>query len=168
VCVPFTPVPAETNFAADENNLKASPNRVPDDIKPEGTKLRDDLRLSVLVVDDVFINIEVATMILESLGCQTDRAMSGQEAIDAVKNKSYDIIYMDRQMPEMDGIEATQRIRKISGSETVPWIVALTASAQEDQKEEYLQAGANDFLSKPIDVDSVSRSVENYKKIKLS
>lgn len=168
VCVPFFPVPAETNFAADENNLKASPNRVPDDIKPVGTKLRDDLRLSVLVVDDVFINIEVATMILESLGCQTDRAMSGQEAIDAVKNKSYDIIYMDRQMPEMDGIEATQRIRKISGSETVPWIVALTASAQEDQKEEYLQAGANDFLSKPIDVDSVSRSVENYKKIKLS
>lgn len=180
VTVPFSPVliADENNFGADEEGPEASPDNVvietsPDNVlnksSPETVPIKEapwrhDSKPIVLVVDDALINIEVATMILEAVGCHVERAMSGQEAIDAVKAKSYDIIYMDRQMPEMDGLEATQKIRELTGSDTYPWIVALTASAQEDQKEEYLQAGANDFLSKPIDVDSVSRSVEQYKK----
>lgn len=169
VYIPYSPVLTadESISGEDESNPEASTKIVKDNVQPEKAQLLDKAKLNVLVVDDVFINIEVATMILETIGCNVERAMSGQEAIDAMQAKSYDIIYMDRQMPEMDGLEATQKIRKITGSDTTPWIVALTASAQEDQKEEYLRAGANDFLSKPIDVDSVSRSVENYKKAKL-
>jgi signal transduction histidine kinase/ActR/RegA family two-component response regulator len=118
--------------------------------------------LKILVVDDQLINIEVAAMILEQLGYECARASSGHEAINLIKHGRFDIVYMDRQMPEMDGLEATSAIRKITKSDTYPWIVALTASAQQEEKAEYLAAGANDFVSKPVNIESFTKSIQKY------
>lgn len=123
-------------------------------------KTRHDL--NILVVDDQVVNIEVAAMILQQLGYNCQKASSGQEALDLAQRESFDIIYMDRQMPEMDGLETMNAIRKITNSATHPWVVALTASAREDEKEEYLAAGANDFMSKPVDIESFKTSIQKY------
>lgn len=127
-----------------------------DDFKNEHKNLK------ILVVDDNPMNIVVAEMILEELGYDIDKAGSGLGAIEAVQNKNYDIIYMDRHMPEMDGLEATRRIRELSRSDTYPWIVAFTASTQKSEKDEYLQAGANDFLSKPIETAYMDKTIRTY------
>lgn len=118
--------------------------------------------LKILVVDDMEMNLEVATMMLEELGCSADAVGSGYEAITAITQSDYDIIFMDRQMPGMDGLVATRQIRKQLGSPTRPWIIAMTASAQEDQKQEYLDSGANDFIGKPIDFDALSSRLQRY------
>lgn len=119
-------------------------------------------KLKILVVDDMEMNVDVAVMMLEEMGCTPDAVSSGGEAIAAVSASDYDIVFMDRQMPGMDGLTATREIRKQLGSTTRPWIIAMTASAQEDQKQEYLESGANDFIGKPIDFDSMSERLSRY------
>jgi signal transduction histidine kinase/CheY-like chemotaxis protein/HPt (histidine-containing phosphotransfer) domain-containing protein len=106
----------------------------------------------VLVVDDNVINLTVALGYLEKHGINADTAQSGAEAIDMVKAKPYDLVLMDHMMPEMDGIEATERIRALPDKRCskVP-IVALSANAVAGMEQTFLKAGMNDFLSKPID-----------------
>ena len=71
---------------------------------------------------------------------------------------------MDRQMPEMDGLTATRMIRHISGSASTPWIIAMTASAQEDEKQEYLDSGANDFIAKQSDINALQERMREYQR----
>lgn len=118
--------------------------------------------LKVLVVDDMPMNLEVAVMMLEELGCRPESAGSAAEAIDAIARRDYDIVFMDRQMPETDGLEATRRIRQQLGVADRPWIIAMTASAQEDEKQEYLQSGANDFIGKPVDFQTLELKLQHY------
>lgn len=118
--------------------------------------------LKILVVDDMEMNTDVAVMMLEDLGYAADVAQSAQAAIEAVAQHDYDIIFMDRHMPEMDGLEATRIIRRQLGDNRHPWIIAMTASAQEDEKLEYLNSGANDFLGKPIDFEGLQRIIQHY------
>ncbi|MCL2231484.1 MAG: response regulator [Treponema sp.] len=104
---------------------------------------------SVLVVDDVESNIYVAAGLMKFYKIQIDTAMSGQEAIDKVKDgKTYDIMFVDHMMPKMDGMETTKHLRDMGY--TAP-IVALTASAVVGQAEIFLQNGFDEFISKPID-----------------
>ncbi len=106
----------------------------------------------VLVVDDNMINRKVATAMLDSYGFQIHEANSGKTAIELVKKNVYDMIFMDHMMPEMDGVEATQIIRREcqdTASQTI--IVALTANAIQGAKEMYLENGFEDFLSKPFE-----------------
>jgi len=110
----------------------------------------------LLVVDDNHPNLLVAEGLLERYGCQVDFATSGQEALQFVLQRHYDLIFMDHMMPEMDGLEATMRIRDLGKKKeherlgTVP-IVALTANAVFGMKEVFLQNGMNDFVPKPVD-----------------
>ncbi len=106
----------------------------------------------VLVVDDNAINRKLAVAMLRAYGFEISQAESGQEAIEKVKTKHYDLILMDHMMPEMDGMEATKIIRsecKDTAEGTI--IVALTANAIQGAKEMYLENGFDDFLSKPFD-----------------
>ena len=107
----------------------------------------------VLVADDVLINQRVAIGILRELGLNADVVSDGLEAIDAFTRTSYDLVLMDVQMPEMDGLEATRRIRAIpthpSQARHVP-IIALTANVLADDRQKYAEAGMDDFVSKPI------------------
>jgi CheY-like chemotaxis protein len=104
----------------------------------------------VLVVDDVETNIYVAFGLLKLYGLQTDKAMSGYEAIEKISaGQVYDIVFMDHMMPGMDGIETTKRLRELGYNEPV---VALTANAVAKQADVFLQNGFDDFIAKPIDI----------------
>lgn len=112
----------------------------------------------ILVAEDNKVNQEVAVIMLESFGLQVDIAKHGIAAIEAVKENTYDLILMDMQMPEMDGLEATRQIRHMEGEQSTLsalTIIALTANAMDGDKELCLQAGMNDYLSKPFSRDGL-------------
>lgn len=117
----------------------------------------------VMVVDDSEINLLVAQGILEPLNMKLELAQSGREALDKYNSGDYDIIFMDHMMPEMDGIETTQEIRKLEkvNGKHVP-IVALTANAVVEAKNEFLEIGMDDFLSKPIDVKDMCAKLKKW------
>ena len=117
----------------------------------------------ILVVDDISINLIVAEGLLTAYQAQVDTVLSGTEAIELIKQRNYDIVFMDHMMPGMDGIEATSAIRtwekeqRESGAgphKQVP-IIALTANAVSGMKEMFLEKGFSDFLAKPIDVSKM-------------
>jgi len=119
----------------------------------------------VLVVDDVQTNLRVAKGFLISHLIQVDLCSSGAQAIEALKSKKYDLVFMDQKMPEMDGIETTKRIRalgKIDHYYTELPIIALTADAVAGVWEIYIGNGFNDYISKPIDIEKLNTILEKW------
>jgi CheY-like chemotaxis protein len=110
--------------------------------------------LQLLLAEDNPFNQAVATAILGKLGYQFDLAENGEQVLEKLQEKTYDLILMDVQMPEMDGLEATRLIRK-TATKQQPVIIAMTANAMQEDKEECLQAGMNDYLSKPVNIDEL-------------
>jgi CheY-like chemotaxis protein len=86
--------------------------------------------------------------------------VNGLEAVTAIANGNYDAILMDVEMPELDGCEATRRIRTLSRSTTRPWIIALTAGATQAHRDRAMGSGMNDFLTKPVRTESISAALE--------
>ena len=117
----------------------------------------------ILVADDVATNQKVAVGILKLLGLNADAVANGEEALAALETIPYDLVLMDVQMPVMDGIEATRRIRASSGTGTrqLP-IIALTAGAMLEERENCLQAGMDDFLSKPVAPQALAQCLEKW------
>ncbi|MDR1695956.1 MAG: response regulator [Endomicrobium sp.] len=105
----------------------------------------------VLLVDDIDINLMVAGTILQRYGIIPDTALNGAEAIEKVSEKDYDLVFMDHMMPEMDGVEATRKIRAMGGKYAELPIVALTANAINGAEEMFMSNEFNGFLAKPID-----------------
>ena len=124
------------------------------------------LDLAILLVDDNRINRKVASKILQSHGLVPDAVASGAEAIELAKARPYDVILMDIEMPEMDGITATGLIRKALNPDTCPYIVALTANAMASERDTYLKSGMDDYLSKPIDVDALLSTLKVAKEFR--
>lgn len=119
--------------------------------------------ISILIAEDNLINQKVAIRILERLGLSADIAQDGQHAIDMVQEKEYDLIFMDMEMPVMDGLEATRKIRLIEKSlPKIPKIIAMTANALQGDREQCLQAGMDDFVSKPITVESLKTILKKW------
>jgi signal transduction histidine kinase/CheY-like chemotaxis protein/HPt (histidine-containing phosphotransfer) domain-containing protein len=108
------------------------------------------MRMRILVVDDNAVNLEVARSLIESQGHRVDVVDSGRKAIDAVRSKPYDMVLMDVQMPTMDGMEATRQIRALLGKTGAIPIIALTAHAFPEDRERFLAAGMNAYVSKPF------------------
>ncbi|RMH59024.1 MAG: response regulator [Bacteroidetes bacterium] len=106
--------------------------------------------LSILLVEDNLINRKVALLMLNKLGYDADVAVNGREAVEAVQRRRYDLLLMDLQMPEMNGLEATEEIRRILPPERQPRIVAFTANALSVDRQRCLDAGMDDYLSKPV------------------
>jgi len=117
----------------------------------------------VLVVDDISTNLVVTKGLMLPYGVSMDLCLSGEEAIELIKENQYDVVFMDHMMPEMNGIEATAHIRELPGSyyKEVP-IVALTANAVTGTKELFLENGFNDFISKPIDTGKLNTVLKKY------
>ncbi len=107
----------------------------------------------ILIAEDNSMNTKVAMLLTKQLGLNPDVVVNGAEAVQAYVANHYDIILMDLQMPIMDGEEATRKIRECTGDLNTPWIIALTASAMTQNREEALAAGMNDFISKPMSKD---------------
>ncbi|GAB6057681.1 response regulator [Desulfonatronum parangueonense] len=122
---------------------------------------------TVLLVEDNPVNQEVASGLLREFGLDVDLAEDGLKAVQAVRDRQYGIVFMDCQMPKLDGFEATRRIRALeSGSRRTP-IVAMTAHAMATDKEKCLAAGMDDYLAKPVKTDDLYRVLEKYLSVSL-
>jgi CheY-like chemotaxis protein len=114
--------------------------------------------LDILVVEDNLINQRLILKILTKLGYNADLANHGREALDRLNEAKYDLILMDMQMPELDGPETTQIIRREYYNQ--PVIIALTANALSEDREKCLNAGMDDYLSKPINVEDLLKALK--------
>jgi len=118
-------------------------------------------QIHVLVADDNLISQQVTIKMLEKMGYQVHGVNNGKEALEAMEIINFDIILMDCQMPEMDGYETTRIIRQDKTKQSLP-IIALTANAMKSDKEQCLEAGMNDFISKPIKASSLAALMQKY------
>jgi CheY-like chemotaxis protein/HPt (histidine-containing phosphotransfer) domain-containing protein len=115
--------------------------------------------LRILLTEDNAVNQKLALRLLEKMGYRADVAGNGLEAVEAVERQPYDLILMDVQMPEMDGLEATRRIVARWPEDERPWIVAMTAEAMQGDRERCLAAGMNDYITKPIRPDVLAAAI---------
>lgn len=116
----------------------------------------------ILVAEDVELNQHLARHMMEAWGFEVDIAANGREALVLVQQKNYDLVLMDIHMPEMDGMEATREIRKLTDATkaAIP-IIALTANALKGDRERFLEAGMNDYLPKPFNEPNLFRTIAN-------
>jgi CheY-like chemotaxis protein len=123
------------------------------------SKLGDHYPLRILLAEDHLVNQKVALRILRQMGYRADVANNGLEALEALRAESYDVVLMDVQMPEMDGLEASGRIREEWDEQSRPIIVAMTANAMEGDSDRCLKAGMDLYLSKPIRINDLEGSL---------
>ncbi len=131
--------------------------------------LAQHLPLHLLLADDNVVNQKVALRLFDQMGYRIDIAGDGLEALEALKRKRYDIVFMDVQMPEMDGLEATRRIRESEralarGPDATPplIIIAMTANAMTGDREKCLKAGMDDYLAKPVRPEAVQAALKRW------
>lgn len=118
--------------------------------------------LRLLVVEDNKVNQLLAMTLLRKAGHEVDLAVNGLEGVDAVRNQSYDVVLMDMQMPEMDGLEATREIRKLPDAKAKTTIIAMTANALAADQKLCLEAGMNDYMAKPIDPKTLHEKLATW------
>ncbi len=116
--------------------------------------------LRVLLAEDNVINQKVALRMLERLGVRADAVADGQEAVEAVRHTPYHVVFMDVQMPVMDGLAATRHIRREMPADRQPHIVAMTANAMKGDRERCLAAGMNDYVPKPIHLEDLAAALQ--------
>jgi signal transduction histidine kinase/CheY-like chemotaxis protein/HPt (histidine-containing phosphotransfer) domain-containing protein len=149
-----------TTFTVTLPLVEGDPDKIELKEISERVTAKDDV--AVLVVDDNSINLTVASGFLGTHSIFPDTAVNGFEAIEKVKAKRYDLVFMDHMMPGMDGTEATKRIRELGGDfKTLP-IVALSANAVSGAYETFMEAGMNDFISKPIEALQLNAMLLKY------
>ncbi len=148
--------PAETAALAPRGTDSAAP--VPVEARPE----------RILIAEDNPVNQRVAQHLLARLGYRSDLAGNGLEVIESLARQPYDIVLMDVQMPELDGIQATLRLRAAPPPHGSPWIIAVTANAMEGDRETCFAAGMDDYVSKPMRVDDLAEALARAKTDRLA
>jgi len=123
-----------------------------------------DIPIRILLAEDYIVNQKIAVRMFNKLGYEIDIVENGREAVERVQQSDYDLIFMDVQMPEMDGLEATRIIRKRLRHNS-PMIIAMTANAMPEDREKCLEAGMDDYLSKPFKPRELQQILEKYKPI---
>ncbi|MEY8745497.1 PAS domain S-box protein [Bacillales bacterium AN1005] len=118
--------------------------------------------LHILVAEDNEMNQLVLSRMIEKKGHCIDHVIDGEAAVEAVKRNAYDIVFMDVNMPRLDGLEATKVIKRSLSPEKSPYIVAVTANALRGDQQRYLQAGMDDYISKPIKMETITEALEAY------
>ena len=120
--------------------------------------------LRILLAEDNTVNQQVALLLLKKFGYRADVVSNGEEVLQALEDADYDVILMDVEMPEMDGLTATRFIREKSSHWTSPWIIAVTAYSMLGDREKCLEIGMNDYISKPIRINELKEALENATK----
>ncbi len=124
----------------------------------------EEKKINILVVEDNPVNQRVALLMLKKIGYTADVASNGREGIDIMKTNNYDLVFMDIQMPEMDGFAATEYVRKkdtdVLNKEVV--IIAMTAHAVKGDKEKCIDSGMDDYISKPISIDKLTQIIDKW------
>jgi CheY-like chemotaxis protein len=154
------PEPEPEEEAMEEDLVDFNPDTV--EFEVEGI-IPDSV--SLLLVEDNKINQRIALLNLERLGYQVDLAENGEEAISKYRKRKYDLIFMDIQMPVLDGLEAAKRIRAYEEAEEIAepvYIIAMTANAMKGDRETCLEAGMNDYISKPFRAEELSESLNRW------
>lgn len=121
--------------------------------------LAEKIPLHLLIAEDNPVNQKLVVRVLQQLGYRADVAANGLEVLDALKRQRYDIVFMDIQMPEMDGMEATGRIKTDFPADRQPVVIAVTANAMEGDRERCLAAGMDDYITKPIRLNAVQEAI---------
>jgi CheY-like chemotaxis protein/HPt (histidine-containing phosphotransfer) domain-containing protein len=157
------PIKPSQVFDALVGALTGQPTRV-EKRTPSRLKLDPEMArrhpLRILLSEDNVVNQKVALRLLEQMGYRADVAANGLEAVAAVERQPYDLVLMDVQMPEMDGLEATREIARRCPADRRPRIVAMTANAMQDDRERCRAAGMDDYVSKPIRVEELVAALE--------
>ncbi len=130
--------------------------------KREATDPGKTVHARILLAEDNIINQKVARKMIERLGCSVDVAVNGMEVLEKLSQQDYDLIFMDCQMPEMDGYEATLEIRRRPWKAGKTPIIALTANAMDGDREKCLKAGMDDYLSKPVKADDLVNMIHQW------
>ena len=140
-----------------------SPGAVEEEVElvADGKRARSGLR--ILLAEDNAMNQKVALRLLEQLGYRADVANNGLEAIEALERQPYDVVLMDVQMPELDGLDATRRIGERWSSESRPHIIAMTANAMPEDREACFAAGMDDYVAKPIRAEELVAALKRAK-----
>lgn len=125
------------------------------------SQLADQYPLKILLAEDNLVNQKVALRMLQRLGYRADVGANGLEVLEALRRQSYDVILMDVQMPELDGIAATRTIRQRGEKSDYPWIIGMTANAVGNVKNEGLEAGMNEYLTKPVKLEGLTVALTN-------
>ena len=141
---------------SDENQVEKTPIEFTLD-----QSLAEQLPLRILLAEDNTVNQKLALRVLEKMGYLADAVANGLEVIEALKRKRYDIIFMDVQMPEMDGLEATRIIRQLD-TPYQPTIIAMTANVMQGDRERCLEAGMDDYISKPIRLTEIQDALVRW------
>jgi CheY-like chemotaxis protein len=123
--------------------------------------MEQNLGLSILVVEDDKINQEVAKIFLKRIGCEAAFAGSATEALESLKQRKYDLILMDCQLPGKDGLELTNEIRAEEPSDRRTPIIAMTANAIQGDREACLAAGMDDYIAKPLDPSTLLSTIRS-------
>lgn len=148
--------------APDAAGAEASRANKPLVTKHSLVEARGGTRARILIVEDNAVNQKVAARMLEQLGYSVEVVGNGQEALDALSRQSYSAVLMDCQMPEMDGFEATRRIRERSGPEDRVVVIAMTANAMQGDRERCLGAGMDDYIPKPIHKEELRKILRRW------
>jgi PAS domain S-box-containing protein len=127
------------------------------------TELAKDLPLRILIAEDNSVNQRLAVSLLKKIGYRADVAGNGVEALEALERQPYDVVLMDVQMPEMDGLEATRRIHQRWPGAERPYVIAATANAMQEEKQACFVAGMDDYLSKPIRINELMAALGRSK-----
>ena len=135
--------------------MQLAPLSEPQLSAPARGKLADTLPLKILVAEDNTVNQKVVQLLLHNLGYRADLAANGIETLAALERQSYDVVLMDVQMPEMDGLEATRRLRARYGTGNGPRVIAMTANAMPGDREKCLAAGMDAYVSKPVELNDI-------------
>ena len=120
-------------------------------------------QIRILLAEDNVVNQKVATHLLDRIGYRADIAANGLEVLEALKRQSYDVVLMDVQMPEMDGLEATRRICREWPANKKPRIIAMTANAMQGDREKCLEAGMDDYITKPVRREELALALSQCK-----
>jgi CheY-like chemotaxis protein len=137
----------------------AAPKPAPAPVSIFDSAFATRMPLRILLAEDNVVNQKVALRILGKLGYHADVAANGQEAVDALNRQRYDVVLMDVQMPEVDGLDATRIIRHSLPAEWQPAIIAMTAAAMQEDRQACIDAGMNGFVSKPIRLEQLTTAL---------
>ena len=164
----FTPPIRQTAFLVDlaglfDESLRRETSVAPQ--APQSADVETQFASRVLLVEDNRINQVLATTLLKQAGHEVDLATNGAEALEAVQREPYDVVLMDVQMPVMDGLEATRRIKALEAPHGSIPIIAMTANAMSEDRDRCLEAGMDDYLSKPIDSAVLFEKLANWSRV---